>query len=79
MRQQADCVRHGAPPQTRRGLRPCDPEKPSYEKKTSDVHLPPVGRARVVSVSMSLNRCFSRPRVTFLSDPTDTRFGYIFK
>jgi hypothetical protein len=75
-RRRAD-ARHGAPPHTLRGLRPCDPEeKPFYEKKVfeSEEALPLVG-----SGQWKLSRCLLSPRVTFSFDPTETGPGYILK
>jgi hypothetical protein len=67
--------RHGALPRTPRGLRPCDPEKLSFEGKIQTVvSLPLVGLELY-----TLFGWLSRPWVTFLVDPAETDPGYIFK
>ncbi len=75
-RQAGAAPRHGALPHTPRGLRPCDPEKPSYENVVFEgaLSLPLVG-----PLMYMLFGWLSRPRVTFSFDPTETGLGYIVK
>ena len=64
------CAPHGAPPHTRRGLRPCDPENHSEKKETESVlALPLVG-----TETYTLFGCLPRPWVTFIW-PNRHRFG----
>jgi hypothetical protein len=75
----ADCVRHGAVPDTCGGFAPATP-KPSYERKTLErfVPLPLVG-PEPYRQSDEATKMPTRQRVTFLSDPTETGLGYIVK